>query len=448
MSADTAVTAAATAAVATGPSSPAALPGSVPAPASRGESGSGAVRPVVTGLGIVAPSGIGVEEYWSSTLRGELRVAPITRFDASRYDASLAGEISGFDPEAQVDKRYLVQTDRWTWIAMAASRLALADAAYDPAEHEPYETAVVFGSGSGGNDFGQRELSRLWTRGRTAVSVYQSIAWFYAAATGQTSIRHGLKGPSGVVVSDGAGGLDSLAQARRVIRRGTSTVLAGGAESGLTPYALTCHLSSGRVSTATRAVDGYKPFDARAGGYVPGEGGATLIVEDPAAAAARGAPRVYGEIAGYAATHDAAHPTRPAPDGQWLATAMRRAIADAGLAPDDIDVVFADGAGSLDLDAQEAAAIRAVFGGRPVPVTAPQGLVGRLCAGGSALSVASALLSIRDGVLPAVGNLDTPHPDHGLNLVREPSQAAVRTALVNARGYGGFNSSLVVRAAT
>jgi minimal PKS chain-length factor (CLF/KS beta) len=401
---------------------------------------------VVTGLGVVAPSGVGVEEYWASTLRGELRVAPITRFDPARYDVTLAGEVSGFEPEAHVDRRYLVQTDRWTWFGMAASRLALADAAYDPAAHDPYATSVVFGSGSGGNDFGQRELQRLWTRGRTAVSVYQSIAWFYAATTGQTSIRHGLKGPSGVLVSDGAGGLDSLAQARRVIRRGTSTVLAGGAESGLTPYALTCHLSSGRVSTAAAPVDGYKPFDARAGGYLLGEGGATLIVEDPASAAARGAPRIYGEIAGYAATHDAAHHSRPAPDGRWLETAMRRALADAGLGPDDIDVVFADGAGSVDLDAQEAAAVRAVFGDRPVPVTAPQGLIGRLCAGGSALAVATALLSIRDGVIPAVGNLDTPHPGHRLDLVREPRRTQVRAALVNARGYGGFNSCLVVRA--
>ncbi|MCM3886724.1 beta-ketoacyl synthase N-terminal-like domain-containing protein [Frankia sp. R82] len=424
---------------------PSAADGSAPDTASARRV-PGTVRPVVTGLGIVAPSGIGVQEYWASTLRGELRVAPITRFDPSRYDARLAGQVTGFEPEDHVDKRYLVQTDRWTWFGMAASRLALADAAYDPGDHEPYATAVVFGSGSGGNDFGQRELERLWTRGRTAVSVYQSIAWFYAATTGQTSIRHGLKGPSGVVVSDGAGGLDSLAQARRVIRRGTSTVLAGGAESGLTPYALTCHLSSGRVSTAAEPAAGYKPFDLHARGYLPGEGGATLVVEDPAAAARRGAPHVYGEIAGYAATHDAAGHARTAPDGRWLAVAMRRALADAGVDPDEVDVVFADGAGSPDLDAQEAAAIRAVFGARPVPVTAPQGLVGRLCAGGSALSVAAALLAIRDGVIPAVGNLDTPDPAHGLDLVRDPRPGVVRTALVNARGYGGFNSSLVVRA--
>ena len=303
----------------------------------------------------------------------------------------------------------------------------------------------MFGAGSGGNDFGQHELQRLWTRGRTAVSVYQSIAWFYAATTGQTSIRHGLKGPSGVVVSDGPGGIDSLAQARRTIRRGTPTVLAGGAESALTPYALTCHLASGRVSTATRPEDGYKPFDVRANGYLPGEGGATLVVEDPRSAAARGAP-VYGEIAGYAATHDGSHHERPAPDERWLATAMRRALADAGLTPDDVDVVFADGAGSPDLDALEARAIRSVFGERAVPVTAPQGLIGRLCAGGSAVSVATALLSIRDGVIPPVGNLDTPDPAHGLDLVTRPRPADVRVALVNARGHGGFNSSIVLRA--
>ncbi|ABD12208.1 3-oxoacyl-(acyl-carrier-protein) synthase [Frankia casuarinae] len=415
-------------------------------PAYRDGSPQAPVRPVVTGLGVLAPSGIGTEEYWASTLRGELKIAPISRFDTTWYDATLAGEVAGFAVEDYVDKRYIVQTDRWTWFGMAASRLAMTDARYDPAAHDPYATSVVFGSGSGGVDIGQRELGRLWTRGRTAVSVYQSIAWFYAATTGQTSIRYGLKGPSGVLVSDGAGGIDSLAQARRIIRRGTPTVLAGGAEASLTPYAIAGHLSGGRVSTATVAADGYKPFDVRANGYLPGEGGATLVLEDPAAAAARGAPHVYGEIAGYAATHDAAHHERPAPDARWLATAMRRALRDASLTPDDVDVVFADGAGSPDLDAQEAAAIRTVFGARTVPVTAPQGFVGRLLAGGSALTVAAALLSIRDGVIPAVGNLDTPDPAHGLDLVRTPRRVPVRVALVNARGYGGFNSSLVVRA--
>jgi minimal PKS chain-length factor (CLF/KS beta) len=402
-------------------------------------------RPVITGLGIVAPSGIGVEEYWGATLRGDLAITPITRFDATGYAARLAGQVPDFDPNDYLDNRFIVQTDRWTWFGMAASRLALEDADYDPASRDAYDTSVVFGAGSGGNDFGQRELSRLHTRGRTAVSVYQSIAWFYAATTGQTSIRHGLKGPSGVVVADGTGGIDSLAAARRTIRRGTASVLAGAAESGLTPYALTCHLSSGRVSTATEPRAAYKPFDRAANGYLPGEGGATLLVEHPAAAAARGAPKVYGEIAGYAATHDAYHHSHAPASPAWLTTAMRRALLDARVEPGEVGVVFADAAGSPDQDAVEAAALREVFGAAAVPVTAPQGLVGRLCAGGSALTAATALLALRDGVLPAVGNLDEPDPSYGLDLVREPRPCDARVAMVVARGFGGFNSVLVLR---
>ncbi|MGF7236967.1 MAG: beta-ketoacyl synthase N-terminal-like domain-containing protein [Frankia sp.] len=403
--------------------------------------------PVITGLGIIAPSGLGAEEHWRSTLAGELRVRPITSFDSGGYVSTLAGQVEGFRPEDHLDHRLIVQSDRWTWMGVAASRLAMADAGYDPAEHDPYDTSVIFGAGSGGNEYGQREISRLWSRGRRAVSPYQSIAWFYAATTGQTSIWNGLKGPSGVIVSDGAGGLDSLGQARRTIRRGLPTVLAGGAEAGLTPYALTCQITGRRLSSATDPADGYKPFDRAAGGHVPGEGGVTLLVEDPVTAAARGADP-YARIVGYAATHDAHHHEDAPPDARWLAAAMTRALADAGLSPGDVDVVFADGAGTRELDALEAAAIRAVFGARavPVPVTAPQGLVGRMCAGGSALSAATAVLAIRDGVIPAVGNLTEPAPGLGLDLVREPRERPVRVAMVNARGYGGFNSSLIVRA--
>ncbi|AEH08034.1 MULTISPECIES: beta-ketoacyl synthase N-terminal-like domain-containing protein [Protofrankia] len=406
------------------------------------------LRPVITGIGAVTPSGIGTEEHWRSTLRGELRVGPITSFDASRYATTLAGEVTGFDPADHIGGRIILQTDRWTWLGMAATGFALTDAAYDPAAYDPYATSVVFGAGSGGNDFGQREIQRLWSRGRQAVSVYQSIAWFYAATTGQTSIQHGIKGPSGVVVSDDAGGLDSLAQARRTIRRGTPVVLAGGAEAGLTPYALTCQTTSGRLSTSREPRGGYKPFDRDAGGHVPAEGGATLVVEDPASAAARGAPGVYAEIAGYAATHDAYHHRDPTPDPRWYAEAMRRALADARLTPADVDVIFADGAGSRDLDEVEARAIHAAFGAHAerVPVTAPQGLTGRMSAGGSALAAVNAVLSIRDGVIPAVGNLDDPAPEYRLDLVRVPREAPVRVAMVNARGYGGFNSSLILRA--
>jgi minimal PKS chain-length factor (CLF/KS beta) len=405
-------------------------------------------RTVITGIGVVAPTGIGAQPHWQATLAGQVKVRPVTRFDAAGYATRLAGEIDGFDPSEYVDERLRVQTDRWTWLALAATRMALDDASYDPAQYPPYDTSVVLGSGSGGNEFGQREIQALWSRGRRAVGAYQSIAWFYAASTGQVSIRHGTKGPSGVLVSDGAGGLDSLGEARRMVRRGTPVVIAGGTEAPISPYALACRSTGGQLSTRDDPRRAYKPFDADTSGPVPGEGGAVLIVEDHEHARSRGAPGIYGEIAGYAATHDAHHHTGPPPDGRWLARAMALALDDAGMEPADVDLVIADGAGTACLDAQEADAIQQVFGGRVtrVPVTASQGLVGRLCAGGSALAVATALLAMRDGVAPPVGNLDRP-ADNGLDLVHPgPRVMPVRVVLVNARGQGGFNSSLVLRA--
>ena len=393
-------------------------------------------RAVVTGIGVVAPSGLSTEEHWRSTLAGDLHV--------SCHDGMLVGQVPGFAGEDHVDPRLIIQTDRWTWMSLAATRMALEDAKYDPAAHDPYLTGVVLASGSGGNEFGQREIQALWSRGRTAVTAYQSIAWFYAASAGQTSILHGTKGPSSVLVSEGAGGLDSLGAARRTIRRGTPAVIAGGTEAPLSPYALVCQSTSGLLSTSLDPRAGYKPFDADANGWVPAEGGAVLVVEDAEAAAERGVQQVYGEIAGYAATHDAYHPEDPPPDCRHLVRAMRKALADAAVTPDEVGFVVADGAGTPALDALEAHAIREVFG-RPVPVTAPQGFVGRLCSGGAALTVATALLALRDGIVPAVGNLS--RPGHDLDLVREPRRIDTDLALVNARGFGGFNSSVVLRRA-
>ena len=401
---------------------------------------------VITGIGVVAPSGVGTEEHWSGTVRGRQCVATIDRFDPSRYRTTLAGQVRDFPLTEYFSEGVAVQTDRWSWFSLVAAQLALTDGDYDPAAHDPYATGVVLASGSGGNEFGQREIQRLWSRGRKAVSVYQSIAWFYAASTGQTSIRHQAKGPSGVLVSEGAGGIDSLAQARRVIRRGTGAVLAGGTEAGISPYALTCQMTSGRLTAATDPALGYRPFDRAATGHVPGEGGAVLLVEDAEVASERGA-QSYGVIAGYGSTHDAHDYHDPAPDHVYYALAMRRALADAGLAPDDVDIVYADGAGTPELDALEIRALQDVFGQRvkDVPVTAPQSLIGRLCAGGSALNVANALLSMRDGVVPGTGNLTDPVPATGLDLVAGPRALPVRVAMVNARGYGGFNSSLILR---
>ncbi|MGY1747250.1 beta-ketoacyl synthase N-terminal-like domain-containing protein [Blastococcus sp. SYSU D00695] len=401
---------------------------------------------LVTGLGVVAPTGVGAEAHWSALLREQAAIGPIEGFDPTRYGIALAGQVRDFRPEEHVDSRLRVQTDRWTWMSLAAATLAAEDAGY-AAPEDPYATSVFLAAGSGGNEFSQHEIQGLWAKGPRSVGAYQSIAWFYAASTGQISIRDGYKGPSGVVVSEGAGGLDSIGWARRVARRGTPAVLVGGTEAGMCPYALLCQATSGRLSTATRPEEAYRPFDRRANGHVVGEGGAILLLEEPAAARARGARRVWGEVAGYGATHDAHHHEDPAPDAGQFARAIRLSLTDAGVTPEEVDLVIADGAGTPELDALELAAIGDAFSSRstPVPVSAPSSYTGRLMAGGSALAVATALLAVRDGIAPGTAHLDDPVDAPGVELLRRPRVQPIATVVVLARGFGGFNSSLVLR---
>jgi act minimal PKS chain-length factor (CLF/KS beta) len=398
---------------------------------------------VVTGLGIASPNGLGVKDYWSATLGGKNGIGRITRFDPSSYPARLAGEIPGFVAEDHLPSRILPQTDRVTRLALVATDWALQDAGVDSAQMSGFDMGVITASAAGGFEFGQGELQSLWGRGSQYVSAYQSFAWFYAVNSGQISIRNGMKGPAGVVVSEGAGGLDAVAHARRQIRKGTSLIVTGAVDASICPWGWVAQLSTGKLSTSDEPARAYLPFDRDCRGYVPGEGGAILITEDADAARARGA-RSYGEIAGHGSTMD----PRPGSGREpGLRKAIELALADAGADPGDIDVVFADGAGDPEPDRIEAEAITAVFGARAVPVTVPKTMTGRLYSGAAPLDLAAAFLAIRDKVIPPTVHVD-PCPDYLLDLVLDqPRPAPVRSALVLARGSGGFNSAMVVRAA-
>jgi act minimal PKS chain-length factor (CLF/KS beta) len=399
---------------------------------------------LVTGLGVTAPNGLGVEAFWAATVAGRSGIGRITRFDPNRYSVRLAGEVRDFTAGEHLPGRLIAETDRWSHLGLAAAAMALDDAGVDLAALPEYELGVVTAASSGGTDFGQREIEKLWSKGPEYVGVYQSIAWFYAATTGQVSIRHGMRGECGVICTEQAGGLDVAAQTRRVLDRGARLVLMGGTDASLCPYGLVAQTGNGRLSRRTDPATAYLPFDARACGYVPGEGGAMLVVEDAEAARARGHDGAYGELAGSAATFDP-RPTSIRPPG--LRRAAERALADAGLAPGDVDVVFADAAGVPELDRQEADAITAVFGPYGVPVTAPKTMTGRLYAGGGALDLAAALLAIRDQVIPPTVGCTEPARGCRLDLVRWARPATIRTVLLLARGYGGFNAALVVTAA-
>jgi len=400
-------------------------------------------RALVTGLGVVAPNGIGVEEYWSATLTGKSGLRRLEHLEPAGYPVRVGGVAETFVTADHVPARLAAQTDRWTALGLAAAALAFEDAGIEPATLPEYEFGVVTGSSSGGNEFGQREIERLWSQGPAFVGAYQSIAWFYAATTGQLSIRHGARGPCGVLVSEQAAGLDALAEARRMLRTGTRLVVSGGTEAPLSPYATVCQLASGRLSTVDDPDRCYIPFDRAASGYVPGEGGAILLVESEQSARERGA-RWYGEIAGYGATFDP-RPGSGRPPG--LRRAIELALADAGVSAADVDVVFADAAGVRELDRQEARAIGEVFGRGRVPVAVPKTMTGRLYAGGAALDVAAALLAIRDSMIPPAVGVEDLAADCEMDLVLNvPRETRVRVAVVLARGYGGFNAALVVRA--
>ncbi|GAA5108410.1 beta-ketoacyl synthase N-terminal-like domain-containing protein [Nocardia iowensis] len=398
------------------------------------------VEAVVTGIGIVAPTGVGADAHWRACLSGVRGIRVNEQYRDSGYLSILHAPVPEFVAAEHIPRRLTVQTDRWTWFGLAATASAIADAGVDPAGLPAESIGVVTGSSSGGNEFGQREIANLWASGPAEVSAYQSIAWFYAATTGQVSIRNGAKGPCSVVLTEQAAGLDALAQARREVRRGAGLMLAGGTEAPLSPYAYSCQIAGGLLSAATDPTRGYLPFDAGASGFVPGEGGAMFTVEAADEVTARGGVG-YGRIAGYAAGFDAAPTT-----GAGLRRVLVRAMADAGCAPGEVGVVFADAMAVPELDAAEAAAISAVFGPRAVPVTAPKALTGRLYAGGSALDIATALLALRHQTIPPTpGEITSAYPE--LDLVIGSSRSRpLRYAVVLARGHGGFNSAMVLAA--
>ncbi|MGP4046389.1 ketosynthase chain-length factor [Streptomyces sp. 2A115] len=402
-------------------------------------------RTVVTGLGAVTPNGLGADAYWSAILEGRSAIAPFSRWEPERYPVRVGGEIRDFAVREHVPGRLRPQTDRVTQYAIAASDWALADAGVTVSDFDEFDVGVITANGCGGFEFGQKELQKLWGTGPHLVSAYQSFAWFYAVNTGQISIHHGIKGHSSVVVTEQAGGLDALAHARRLIANDTLKVaLCGGLDAPLCPWGMAAQIPNGYMSEVADEARAYRPFDRQAAGYVPAEGGALLTLEDHDEARARGVERIYGQIAGYAATFDP-HPRTGRPS--TLPAAIRGALADAGLAPDEVDVVVADAIGAPDLDAAEATAIAEVFGPGGVPVAVPKALTGRLYSGGAPLDTVAALLMIRDGVIPAIPQpVDIPDA-YGLDLVAgQPRETPIRCALVIARGLGGFNSALVVRA--
>jgi minimal PKS chain-length factor (CLF/KS beta) len=399
-------------------------------------------RAAVTGIGVVAPNGTSIDTFWKATREGISVLDRITREGCDHLPLRVAGEVRSFEPASVIEERFIVQTDRFSHFAMAAADLALEDARIGRhgAGEAPFSLGVVTAAGSGGGEFGQRELQQLWGKGSRYVGPYQSIAWFYAASTGQISIRRGFKGPCSVLAADEAGGLDALAHAARAVARGTDVMVAGSTEAPLAPYSMVCQLGYEELSTVDDPARAYRPFTAEASGFVPAEGGAMLVVEDAASARERGV-RVRATIAGHAATFTGASRWDLSREG--LVHAIRGALDEAGCAPEEVDVVFADALGVPEADRAEALAIADALG-RRVPVTAPKTAIGRGYCAAPVLDTAAAVLAMEHDLIPPTPNVFDINHDLDLVTVRARS-AELRTALVLSRGLMGSNTALVLR---
>ncbi|MDD5254582.1 MAG: beta-ketoacyl-[acyl-carrier-protein] synthase family protein [Candidatus Omnitrophica bacterium] len=401
----------------------------------------------VTGLGIVSPSGIGRRQFWANLKSGRSFIKKITRFDASRYPAHIAGQIEDLEKYSHVSERLLKKIDAFSHMALIASELALKDAALDITKEDPNLVGIFLGNAIGGWLYAETELRDLYIEGRQGVSPFMASAWFPAAPQGQVSIYYGIKGFSKTVVADRASSLQAIGYARKtLVKRKLDVILAGGMEAPVTPYALLCCNTYGGLSCDNGNPEtAYRPFDSRRSGFVIGEGAGIVVMETVERARKRKAG-IMAYISGYASTCDGFDRILPDSEPTQLARAMRMALFDAGITADQIDYISLDGM-ALDLwDKTEAEAIRDVFGRRAssIPVSCPKTMFGNLLGASGAVDLIITMLAMENQAVPPTLNIDTPDPQ-GLDYVIGPArQCRIEKAMIISRGRGGINSILVV----
>lgn len=398
-------------------------------------------RVVVTGMGIVNPAGIGVEQFWQNVTLGASAIQHITRFDTAAFPVRVAGEIRNFQPNDFMPRRFVVKTDRFTHYALAASEMALQDAGLDVARWDRYRVGVFFGNNAGGWDICERGFFELHQQGASMVNPWQATAWFPTAAQGFVTIRFGIKGFSKSFVCDRASGASGLYFGVRAIQQGhNDVVLSGGAEAPLTRFGMTCYFETGELAAAKEPEGAYRPFDRERTGVVLGEGSSVLILEDAEYAQQRDA-RIYGEILGSAMTTD------PDPsEYHGLVRAMQRTLHQGGVSPAQVDLVIAEGCGTQISDYVEARALQEVFGAHTTDlyVTSPKSIYGHLYGASCATEMMCGLLAIKTGQLPPTINYTSSDPGCALRIATQEDQKGVSRVLINSRSREGVNICLLI----
>ena len=406
-------------------------------------------RVVVTGLGAVTPIGNTATAFWEALLAGKSGVGRITRFDASEYDAKIAGEVKDFDPTLFIDKKEARRMDRFTQLAIAASKMAFEDSGLNLDTEDHSRIGTFVGAGIGGMDTLHDQYKTLFEKGPNRISPFFIPMMIANIAAGQVSIAFGLQGPCSCVVTACATGTNCIGDAMKVIQRGDADVMvAGGTEAAVSPAGIAGFCAMKALSTRNEAPEkASRPFDNDRDGFVMGEGSGVVILESLEHALARGA-RIYAELVGYGSNADAYHITAPAPEGAQAARCMELAILDAGMKTTDIDYINAHGTSTPMNDKNETLGIKALFGAHAqnLAVSSIKSMTGHLLGAAGGIECVATVLTVKNDMMPPTINYETPEPGLDLDYIPNKARAkVVRAALSNSFGFGGHNATLLVK---
>src|SRR6476620_7510746 len=407
-------------------------------------------RVVVTGMGSITPVGNDVAATWRAITAGVSGGGPITKFDASTFPVRFAAEVKGFDPLMYLDRKEAKRADSFAQYAIAASVQAMTDAGFDDeSKYDPERLGVIIGSGIGGLKTFEEQHDVYRERGQSKISAFFIPMFISDIAAGLVSMRFNAKGPNYATISACATSAHAIGDAYRTIQYGDADVIiTGGSEMTVTPMAIGGFANMKALSERNDSPEtASRPFDKDRDGFVMGEGGAVVILEELEHAQARGAT-IYAEIAGYGATGDAYHLTAPAPEGEGAQRAMKRAMKDAGVTPNDIDYINAHGTSTPANDLNETKAIKAVFGDRAksIHVSSTKSMTGHMLGAAGAVEFIFCALASRDSIIPPTINYQTPDAELDLNYTPNKSvKSEVKLALSNSFGFGGHNVTLAVK---
>ncbi|MCM3741100.1 beta-ketoacyl-ACP synthase II [Oceanobacillus luteolus] len=405
-------------------------------------------RVVITGLGAVTPVGNDVASMWENILNGKSGIEIATRVDVEQYPAKVAAEVKGFEAEKYIDKKDIRRMDLFTQYAVAAAKMAVEDAKLVIDDSNATRVGVWIGSGIGGMQTWEDQHRKLLEKGPRRVSPFFVPMMIPDMAAGQVSIQLGAKGINSCTVTACASGASSIGDAFKSVQRGdVDYIIAGGTEAPISNMAFAGFSSAKALSTNPDPKTASRPFDKNRDGFVMGEGSGIIIMETLESALERGA-KIYGEIVGYGATGDAYHITAPAENGEGAARAMKAALDDAGISPNDVDYINAHGT-STDLnDKYETAAIKSVFGDHAykLSVSSTKSMTGHLLGAAGGVESVISLKAIEEGIVPPTINYETPDEDCDLDYIpNEARQQDVNVVVSNSLGFGGHNVSLVFK---